>query len=163
MTRRLLRKLKSDSTTESTENTEKKSELANLRFSVSSVCSVVNKGIEMSYKGFDITSKVCLITGGTSGIGRAIALAMASAGARVMAGSTNPEKVSAIRNELGEAHDAVQLDVADDASVKNAVERTVSRFGRPGKQPGHRIGQAGPGEQRAIALKRQSQPNHRHD
>lgn len=87
----------------------------------------------MSYAGLDIGGKVCLVTGGTSGIGRAIALAYAQAGAKVVAGSTNPDKVAAIRQELsqiGGEHDAVQLDVSDPSSVGKAVEFTVSRFGR---------------------------------
>ncbi|MFL5164939.1 MAG: SDR family NAD(P)-dependent oxidoreductase, partial [Microvirga sp.] len=45
-------------------------------------------------------AKSVLVTGGTSGIGRAIALGFAEAGATVVAGSTNPEKVSAIKEEL---------------------------------------------------------------
>src|SRR5436309_788181 len=84
----------------------------------------------MSYPGLDISDRVCLVTGGTSGIGRAIALALASAGARVVAGSTNPEKVRAIQDELGAKHHAVQMDVADEASVRGAVEQTVAKFGR---------------------------------
>jgi NAD(P)-dependent dehydrogenase (short-subunit alcohol dehydrogenase family) len=82
------------------------------------------------YTGFDVSNKVVLVTGGTSGIGRAIALGFAQAGAKVMAGSTNPEKVSAIRDELGKGHDAVRLDVADEGSVAAAVAATVKRFGR---------------------------------
>src|SRR3954447_20917589 len=82
------------------------------------------------YKGLDITGQVCLVTGGTSGIGRAIALALAEAGAKVMAGSTNPEKVSAVRQELGAGHDAVTLDVANETSVRDAVAATVRKFGR---------------------------------
>ncbi|HEX8520927.1 MAG TPA: SDR family oxidoreductase [Tepidisphaeraceae bacterium] len=82
------------------------------------------------YKGLDITGRVVLVTGGTSGIGRAIALGMAQAGARIMAGSTNPEKVAAIKSELGAGHDAVQLDVASEQSVRDAVARTVRAFGR---------------------------------
>lgn len=84
----------------------------------------------MSYSGFDITDKVVLVTGGTSGIGRAIALGLAEAGAKVMAGSTNADKVAAIAKELGPSHAAAQLDVSSQSSVRAAVEQTVKRFGR---------------------------------
>ena len=52
------------------------------------------------YTPFSITNKIVLVTGGTSGIGRAIALGCAEAGAKVVAGSTNPDKVAAIKKEL---------------------------------------------------------------
>jgi NAD(P)-dependent dehydrogenase (short-subunit alcohol dehydrogenase family) len=84
----------------------------------------------MPYPGLDISGKVCLITGGTSGIGRSIALGYAQAGARVIAGSTNPDKVGSIKKELGDGHDAVQLDVSDQKSVQAAIDFTVKRFGR---------------------------------
>ncbi len=84
----------------------------------------------MAYPGLDITGKVCLITGGTSGIGRAVALGMAQAGAHVVAGSTSPDKVAGMRRELGEGHDALQVDVADEQSVAAAVRSVVNRFGK---------------------------------
>ena len=87
----------------------------------------------MGYPALDITGKVCLVTGGTSGIGRAIALGFAEAGATVVAGSTNPEKVASIRDELarhGRNHHAVRLDVSDQASVRDAVECAARKYGR---------------------------------
>ena len=84
----------------------------------------------MAYKGLDVTNEVVLVTGGTSGIGRAIALGFAEAGAKVCAGSTNPEKVSAIAKELGHGHHAVRMDVSDEASVRAAVDETAKKFGR---------------------------------
>lgn len=84
----------------------------------------------MAYAGMDIAGKAVLVTGGTSGIGRAIALGMAQAGARVVAGSTNPDKVSAIEKELGAGHKGITLNVADEASVRAAVDLTVKTFGR---------------------------------
>ena len=87
----------------------------------------------MPYSGFDISGKVVFVTGGTSGIGKAIALGCAQAGAKVIAGSTNPEKVAAIQLELekiGPGHEATAINVADEASVKKAMEFAVSRGGR---------------------------------
>jgi NAD(P)-dependent dehydrogenase (short-subunit alcohol dehydrogenase family) len=84
----------------------------------------------MAYARLDIGGKVIVVTGGTSGIGRAMALGCAEAGAKVVAGSTNPDKVAAIRKELGAGHEAVQMDVSNEASVRHAVEFAVRKFGR---------------------------------
>jgi NAD(P)-dependent dehydrogenase (short-subunit alcohol dehydrogenase family) len=84
----------------------------------------------MTYPGLDIAGKACFVAGGTSGLGRAIAFGFAQAGARVMVGSTNPDKVSAMAKELGEGHGALHLDVCDAASARSAIDSVVHRFGR---------------------------------
>jgi NAD(P)-dependent dehydrogenase (short-subunit alcohol dehydrogenase family) len=84
----------------------------------------------MAFNGFDISGKVCLITGGTSGLGKAISLGFAKAGAKVIAGSTTAGKVDAMRKELGAGNDALQVDVADEKSVAAAMDHVVKKFGR---------------------------------
>jgi NAD(P)-dependent dehydrogenase (short-subunit alcohol dehydrogenase family) len=84
----------------------------------------------MAYAGLDISGKICLIPGGTSGLGRSIALGYAEAGATVIAGSTNLDKVDVMRKELGAGHDAVRLDVSDAASVQSAIDTVIKKYGR---------------------------------
>jgi NAD(P)-dependent dehydrogenase (short-subunit alcohol dehydrogenase family) len=87
---------------------------------------------------FDLTGKVALITGGASGIGKAIAEAMIQHGAKVVVGSRTQEKVDAaaaeldgIANTSGEDPVAagVVLDVASENSVTHAVRKTMDLFG----------------------------------
>jgi len=70
-------------------------------------------------------SPVVLITGVSSGIGRAVADAFAAKGFEVFGTSRNPQ-----RTEPVPGVELVQLDVADDASVAAAVSTVVQRAGR---------------------------------
>ena len=76
-------------------------------------------------------SKVWFITGAGSGIGAGTAKAALKAGDRVVATGRNLDKVrKALRDVAGENIAFVQLDVADEAQAKAAVEEAVKRFGR---------------------------------
>src|SRR5690606_19485345 len=77
--------------------------------------------------------KVALVTGGSSGIGKATAIAFSEAGWSVAVADVNEELGAQVAQEI-EANGAqamfVRCDVADADQVKAMVERTVERFGR---------------------------------
>lgn len=80
-----------------------------------------------------LKNRVALITGGTSGIGRATALLFAEEGARVAITGRNRERgneVVAEINELGSEGLFLQADVRLAADCERAVEATVAAFGR---------------------------------
>jgi NAD(P)-dependent dehydrogenase (short-subunit alcohol dehydrogenase family) len=80
----------------------------------------------MTYDGFDLSGRTALITGGTSGLGHAIALGLAKAGASVTVGSRDRDRVdAAVRalREIGEGHDGLEMDVTDYDSIDRAVEQ----------------------------------------
>jgi len=82
---------------------------------------------------FDLEGKVALVTGGTRGIGRAIALAMAQAGADVVATSRNKEHVVEMTKEiteLGRKSISLTTDVTRTEERKRMVQETVEIFGR---------------------------------
>jgi NAD(P)-dependent dehydrogenase (short-subunit alcohol dehydrogenase family) len=64
-----------------------------------------------------------LVTGGTSGLGRAMAHALVQAGARVVLTSRDAERAQATAAELGAGAVGVELDVRDPGSVSAAVDR----------------------------------------
>lgn len=84
-------------------------------------------------EGFSLQDRVALLTGASRGIGRAIAVRLAQAGARVVVSSRKLENVQAVANEIdaagGEAL-AVEAHVGDMAAVEALVARTVEAYGR---------------------------------
>jgi len=74
--------------------------------------------------------RVALVTGGGTGIGRAVARELVRTGAQVAICGRREEPLAAVQEELGEACLAVQADVREPAEVEVLVGRTLERFGR---------------------------------
>jgi 3-oxoacyl-[acyl-carrier protein] reductase len=82
---------------------------------------------------FSLKDRVALVTGASQGIGRAVALALSCAGARVVIVARNPEKLRSLAEEIGEGKGtalAVQMDVGNQQEVKAGFHQAVERFGR---------------------------------
>lgn len=80
-----------------------------------------------------LEGNVAVVTGAGSGIGKAIAKAYATQGARVAVCDLNGETAAAAAEEIGAAGGkaiAVTMDVTDEVAVNEGVEETVRRFGR---------------------------------
>jgi 3-hydroxybutyrate dehydrogenase len=77
-----------------------------------------------------LAGKVALVTGSTSGIGLAIARALAGAGATVMLnGFGEAATITAIKDELGAAHDGA--DLTDPAAIEAMMARCADELGAP--------------------------------
>jgi NAD(P)-dependent dehydrogenase (short-subunit alcohol dehydrogenase family) len=77
--------------------------------------------------------KVVLVTGGSSGIGKATALRLAHHGARIALAARQPETLEQTRDEIqrvGGTALALPTDVTQPEQVRQAVENTVAAFGK---------------------------------
>ncbi len=80
-----------------------------------------------------LEGKVCIVTGGATGIGEASAIALAREGARVVVGDINTKEgmstVQSIQDNGGEAA-FIECDVSREEQATELVASTVERFGR---------------------------------
>lgn len=87
----------------------------------------------MAYKGLDLSGKSAVVIGGVSGIGRAIALGLAAAGADVVPTSRRRDLVEQTANEirtLGRRSVVCTSDVLDRTSLEEVLARTIEAFGK---------------------------------
>ena len=80
-------------------------------------------------EGSTLEGKVVLVTGASSGIGQATALALSKAGARVAVGARRGDRLKALAEDAASEVLALDLDVTDLQSVQDAVAATVEHFG----------------------------------
>lgn len=80
----------------------------------------------------ELTGKVAVVTGGSAGIGRSAALALAAEGAAVVLSDLDDERGNAVAGEIvakGGRAAFVHADVSDDEQVEAMVSRAVVEFG----------------------------------
>jgi NAD(P)-dependent dehydrogenase (short-subunit alcohol dehydrogenase family) len=87
----------------------------------------------MGYKPLELDNKVAVVVGGSSGIGKTIALGLAQARADVVASARRSELVNELANEiesLGRRTLRVACDVADRSSLENLLNECLQAFGK---------------------------------
>ena len=87
----------------------------------------------MTYSPLELSGKVAVVVGGTSGIGRAIAHGFAQAGADVIPTSRRTEQVDVAAREIeefGRRSLRVTSDVSDRASLERVLSEAVQAFGK---------------------------------
>ena len=82
---------------------------------------------------FSLAGKVAVVTGGSRGIGKAISLALAEAGADVVVASRSQASCDEVARQIeasGRRALAVSTDVSDEAQVQRLFAETAGQFGR---------------------------------
>src|SRR6478672_3040501 len=85
------------------------------------------------YKQLDLTGKVAVVVGGSSGIGKVLALGLAKGGADVVSSARRKDLVDELAGEieaLGKRSLRVTCDVADRASLERLLQSCVAAFGK---------------------------------
>ena len=77
----------------------------------------------------ELSGKVAAITGASSGIGAATALALAGAGAKVALGARRKDRLDDLVGRIGDGALAVEVDVADESQARGFVETAHSELG----------------------------------
>jgi NAD(P)-dependent dehydrogenase (short-subunit alcohol dehydrogenase family) len=87
----------------------------------------------MNAASISLQAKIAVVVGGTSGIGRAISLGLADAGAAVIATGRNKDKGDSVAAEL-EANNCstlrVTCDISSRASLEDLLQQALQRFGK---------------------------------
>ncbi len=79
---------------------------------------------------FDLAGKVAIVTGGAGYLGRALADALADAGARVVVASRDLARCESVAKTMGAYHLGLALDQDSPDSIAALVRETVNRMGR---------------------------------
>jgi gluconate 5-dehydrogenase len=82
---------------------------------------------------FDLTGRIGLVTGGTHGIGKAIATGLAEAGAKIIINSTSPDNLKSVREEFAKRGIDVctyVLDVTNEEAVNSAIQVIEEEVGQ---------------------------------
>src|SRR5271166_6135537 len=75
-------------------------------------------------------NRVAIVTGGGSGVGRAVGLALANAGWRVVLAGRRQAPLDAVRAESDHELVGIATDVAEEHSVKVLFDQAIAHFGR---------------------------------
>jgi NAD(P)-dependent dehydrogenase (short-subunit alcohol dehydrogenase family) len=87
----------------------------------------------MGYKPLDLADKTAVVVGGSSGIGKTIALGLAQAGADVVSSARRGDLVNALADEiesLGRRSLRVTCDVSDRGSLESLLQACLAGFGK---------------------------------
>jgi len=79
---------------------------------------------------FDLNGKAALVTGASGGIGGAIARVLHGAGAKVLLAGTKIDKLTALKDVLGERAEIAAADLGDPAAAEALIKTVDERFGQ---------------------------------